>query len=111
MGLPRQGMRCFVYEMVASDSGTRVGRLVEQLRAVAFSFIKGGISREKIAILLVLLSSWIAAVDRTAAAACSSNTDCAKGEFCLRAVGDCSGTGACTLKGGVCLAIIDPVCG
>lgn len=44
-------------------------------------------------------------------AACTLNTDCPSGEFCMKAVGDCNGTGTCEAMPLICPAIFDPVCG
>ncbi len=42
---------------------------------------------------------------------CSSSGDCAFGEVCLKAEGDCAGVGACTTMPDVCLQVFEPVCG
>ena len=42
---------------------------------------------------------------------CKSNLNCAKGEYCSKEVGSCSGYGVCTTMPDVCIAIYDPVCG
>lgn len=47
---------------------------------------------------------------------CKSNADCATASgamthFCLKAVGDCQGTGACMAKPEACTLQYDPVCG
>jgi len=43
---------------------------------------------------------------------CLSNTDCALGDFCAKADGDCDGVGICQPRPGACIAIFwPPVCG
>jgi hypothetical protein len=42
---------------------------------------------------------------------CVSNSDCDEGEFCKKPVGQCGGGGVCTIRGGYCIQIADPVCG
>jgi len=43
--------------------------------------------------------------------ACTSNADCAAGNFCQQPVGQCGGTGTCTAEPQICPDIFDPVCG
>ena len=42
---------------------------------------------------------------------CLANEDCAPGEFCMTATGDCGGEGECTFLPDFCIDILDPVCG
>lgn len=43
--------------------------------------------------------------------ACVDNSPCAANEYCSKASGDCLGQGFCTLRPGLCLQSVDPVCG
>jgi hypothetical protein len=43
--------------------------------------------------------------------ACKNNEDCATGEFCAKALGDCDGEGTCKTKPEICTHNWDPVCG
>ena len=42
---------------------------------------------------------------------CTTNGDCAAGEFCMTATGDCGGVGTCTAIPFICPGIFAPVCG
>ncbi|MGE3165529.1 MAG: Kazal-type serine protease inhibitor domain-containing protein [Planctomycetota bacterium] len=44
-------------------------------------------------------------------AGCTLNADCAAGEYCAKAVGDCNGVGTCMAMPFICPLIFDPVCG
>lgn len=52
-----------------------------------------------------------AALVRDAAASCRSDGECGDGYYCYRIMGDCDGTGVCTLRPKVCPMIWYPVCG
>ena len=41
---------------------------------------------------------------------CTTNADCAGGEYCAKAPGDCDGAGACEPRPEVCTEVFDPVC-
>ena len=43
--------------------------------------------------------------------ACTSNADCAAGNFCQQPAGQCGGTGTCTAEPQICPDIFNPVCG
>lgn len=47
----------------------------------------------------------------TADAQCGSNQDCDTEEYCMKADGDCIGTGTCEILPPACPLNIDPVCG
>lgn len=42
---------------------------------------------------------------------CTDNSNCPTGEFCDKAVGDCTGTGMCAVMPMFCPGVFDPVCG
>ena len=42
---------------------------------------------------------------------CVDNTDCARGDLCLKEASDCEGRGRCARRPNVCPRILDPVCG
>ncbi len=42
---------------------------------------------------------------------CQTNSDCPTGEYCEKAIGDCSGSGTCAVMPFICTTIFDPVCG
>ncbi|MEM7166935.1 MAG: Kazal-type serine protease inhibitor domain-containing protein [Planctomycetota bacterium] len=44
-------------------------------------------------------------------ATCTDDSQCATGEYCQNAVGDCTGSGTCVVVPLVCPAHFDPVCG
>ncbi|MEM7167834.1 MAG: Kazal-type serine protease inhibitor domain-containing protein [Planctomycetota bacterium] len=44
-------------------------------------------------------------------ATCTDNTGCATGEYCMKAAGDCAGTGTCATIPTLCPGIFQPVCG
>jgi hypothetical protein len=44
-------------------------------------------------------------------AGCVVNEDCAAGDFCMKAPGDCAGVGECSFIPDFCIDIYDPVCG
>ncbi len=45
------------------------------------------------------------------AAACTTNAECASGEYCEKAPGNCDGAGRCVARPELCPQDIDPVCG
>ncbi len=49
--------------------------------------------------------------DDDCAATCTSNADCAAGEFCGFEAGLCGGDGTCAARPDACIALYDPVCG
>ena len=51
------------------------------------------------------------AEDEEAATACKKNEDCATGEYCAKALGDCDGEGECKTQPEICTHNWDPVCG
>ena len=45
------------------------------------------------------------------AAACTSNKECSKGDFCAKETGKCDDSGTCAQRPEICPLVVDPVCG
>lgn len=49
--------------------------------------------------------------DGVCALVCVNNAQCAPGQYCMTADGDCGGQGICVAQPDICVQLFDPVCG